>query len=133
MMPIGTQRFAPCHFVYGRIVAHSSTQYERLVRGSAMPRKSREREREQQRKERKRQRVDAPDASAPAQAAPEDAEDEPAPDPALLQLAAEIADQLGETDEEPRETVLRIVLRLGAESALTLLQETQAIEAGGGM
>jgi hypothetical protein len=98
-----------------------------------MPRKSREREREQQRKERKRQRVDAPDAGAPAQAAPEDAEDEPAPDPALLQLAAEIADQLGETEEEPRATVLRIVQRLGAESALALLQETQAIEARGGM
>ncbi len=80
-----------------------------------MPRKSREREREQLRKESKRQRVEVAERAAGAQA-PSDAADvpapAPAPDPAALQLAAEIAGQLGETEEEPRATILRAVERV---------------------
>ncbi len=101
-----------------------------------MPRKSREREREQLRKESKRQRVEVAERAAGAQA-PSDAADvpapAPAPDPAALQLAAEIAGQLGETEEEPRATILRAVERVGAQVALALLQEAQAVEAGGGL
>jgi hypothetical protein len=101
-----------------------------------MPRKSREREREQLRKESRRQRVDLAESAAGAQA-PSDAapapEPTPAPDPAALRLMDEIAEQLGETEEEPRATILRVVERLGAQAALALLQEAQAIEAGGGL
>jgi PHAX RNA-binding domain len=101
-----------------------------------MPRKSREREREQLRKESKRQRVDVAERAAGAQA-PSDAADAPepmpAPDPAALQQAAEIAEQLGETEEEPLTTIVRVVERLGADAALALLKEAQAVEAAGGL
>jgi hypothetical protein len=100
-----------------------------------MPRKSREREREQQRKGRRRQREGAADAVATTQEPGQEAEEvsEPTTDPAVLQVAAEIADQLGETEEQPRGTILRVVERLGAEAALAFLQEAQAVEAQGGL
>ena len=99
-----------------------------------MPRKAREREREQLRKESKRQRIEAAEGTAGAPA-PEDAPaaPEPAPDPALLQVVDDIAAQLGEIDDEPRATILRAVVRLGADAALALLGEALAVEAGGGM
>lgn len=103
-----------------------------------MPRKSREREREQLRKESKRQRVEAVEGASDAQS-PSDAADAPkptpipAPDLAALRLADEIAAQLGETAEEPRATILRAVTRLGADGALAMLGEAQAVEAGDGM
>jgi PHAX RNA-binding domain len=101
-----------------------------------MPRKSREREREQLRKESKRQRVDVAERAEGAQA-PQDAAvasaPAPAPDPAALQLVDEIAAQLGETEDEPRATILRAVVQLGADAALALLRDAQAVEAGGGM
>ena len=49
------------------------------------------------------------------------------------ETAANIAQQLGETDPIPREQIRRILERLGAEAALTLLRETLEIEAQGGM
>ncbi|MDQ2999010.1 MAG: phosphorylated adapter RNA export RNA-binding domain-containing protein [Chloroflexota bacterium] len=101
-----------------------------------MPRKSREREREQLRKESKRQRVEQAEIAEGAQSSP-DLVDAPAPaaapDPAALALATEIAEALGETEDEPRATILRAVVRLGADAALALLQEAQVIEAGGGL
>ena len=101
-----------------------------------MPRKSREREREQLRKESKRQRVDAVESAGGAQP-PSGAADvpdpTPAPDPAALRLVDKIAEQLGETEEEPRATILRAVTRLGADAALALLGEAQAVEASGGL
>ena len=51
----------------------------------------------------------------------------------LDETAANIAQQLGETDPIPREQIRRILERLGAEAALTLLRETLEIEAQGGM
>jgi hypothetical protein len=51
----------------------------------------------------------------------------------LDETAANIAQQLGETDPIPQEQIRRIVERLGAEAALTLLRETREIEAQGGM
>src|SRR4051794_37199985 len=101
-----------------------------------MPRKSREREREQQRKESKRQRVEPAEHAAGAQISQEAVnapEPSPAPDPAALRLVDEIAGQLGETEAEPRATILRAVERVGADMALALLQEALAIEAAGGM
>jgi hypothetical protein len=101
-----------------------------------MPRKSREREREQMRKESRRQRVDVAERAEGALEA-QDAigvpAPAPAPDPAALQVMDDIAAQLGETEEEPRATILRAVERLGADATLALLQEAQAVEAGGGM
>ena len=101
-----------------------------------MPRKSRERERAQLRKESKRQRVEAADSAADAPVS-EDAAAAPAPeaapDPGALQTADTIAAQLGETEDEPRATILRAVMRLGADAALALLGEALALEAGGGM
>src|SRR5215210_4556090 len=99
-----------------------------------MPRKSREREREQQRKESKRQRVDVAERAIGAQE-PQDAAiaPAPAPDPAALQVVDAIAGQLGETEEEPRATILRAVVRLGADATLALLGEAQAVEADGGL
>jgi hypothetical protein len=49
------------------------------------------------------------------------------------QIAAAIADRLGETEAGPRRTIARIVQELGAERALALLQETLQIEAADGM
>ena len=49
------------------------------------------------------------------------------------ETAANIAQQLGETDTIPREQIRRIVDRLGAESALTFLREALKMEAEGGM
>ena len=51
----------------------------------------------------------------------------------LDETAAIIAQELGETDPIPQEQIRRIVERLGAEAALTLLRETLEIEAQGGM
>ena len=51
----------------------------------------------------------------------------------LDETAANIAQQLGETDPIPQEQIRRIVERLGAEAALTFLRETLEIEAQGGM
>ena len=95
-----------------------------------MPRKSREREREQQRKERKRHTDELPERSAAAE--PQAEPSAATPDPAALQLAAEVAEQLGETEEVPRGTILRAVTRLGAEATQALVQEALAIEAQGG-
>jgi len=103
-----------------------------------MPRKSREREREQVRKEGKRQRGDVAERAGDGQAAHEaaiaDAPDPTsAPDPATLQLVDELAAQLDETEDEPRATLLRAVLRLGADATRALLADALAVEAGGGM
>src|SRR5690349_17825947 len=95
-----------------------------------MPRGQRERERAQQKKERKRQHNE--EMSPAVELAKQD-EPEAAPDPALLQVAAEIAAQLGETEDEPRGTILRIVERLGEEAARAYLQEALAVEAQGGL
>ena len=51
----------------------------------------------------------------------------------LDETAANIAQQLGETDSIPQEQIRRIVERLGPEATLTLLRETREIEAQGGM
>jgi hypothetical protein len=96
-----------------------------------MPRGAREKQREQTKKERKRQQAEA---LAPAAAQGEEVDEAAqAPDPAELELAAEIADQLGEIEDEPRGTILRAVQRLGSVAARGLLEETQAIEAQGGL
>jgi hypothetical protein len=100
-----------------------------------MPRGTREKQREQTKKERKRQQAEA---LGPAAAQGEEVDaaaigSAQAPDPAELELAAEIADQLGETEDEPRGTILRAVQRLGSAAARGLLEETQAIEAQGGL
>jgi CspA family cold shock protein len=90
-----------------------------------MSRKQREREREQLRKERTRAGV--PKARAIAQ------EHDDAADAALAQIGAEIADQLGEIEAEPREMIARAVKYLGAETAQGWLEETLKIEEQGGM
>ena len=51
----------------------------------------------------------------------------------LDETAANIAQQLGETDPIPQEQIRRIVERLGADSALTFLREALKMEAQGGM
>jgi hypothetical protein len=48
-------------------------------------------------------------------------------------LVTKIAQQLGETQPGPLQQLRRIVQRLGPEAALAVLQETQAIEAQGGL
>ena len=53
--------------------------------------------------------------------------------PAIEQTGNRIADQLGETEAQPREQIQRIVERLGADSALAVLNETLEREAQGGM
>src|SRR5262245_38549655 len=92
-----------------------------------MPRGQRERERAQQKKTAKR-----PSGTAAADKAAVE-QHEAAPDPALLQVAAEIAAQLGETEDGPRGTILRVVERLGQAAARAFLEETLAIEAQGGI
>ena len=52
------------------------------------------------------------------------------PSPTLANL---IADQLGETDAEPRAQIERVVEVCGAETAQTVLDETLATEAAGGL
>jgi CspA family cold shock protein len=89
-----------------------------------MSRKQREQQREQQRKERKRQRVEAARSVGTAVL---DQHREAA------RVAAEIADQLGETEDQPRAQIERIVQHLGVDTALAWLQETLEIEAQGGM
>jgi hypothetical protein len=49
------------------------------------------------------------------------------------ELVAAIATQLGETEPQPVGTIQRIVQRLGAETALAMLEETQQLEAQGGL
>jgi cold shock CspA family protein len=95
-----------------------------------MSRKQREREREQQRKERKRERAGSTKArdGAPTQDEATDAANE-----VIAQVAAEIVDRLGETEDEPREMIARAVQYLGTETAEAWLQETLEIEAQGGM
>jgi hypothetical protein len=44
-----------------------------------------------------------------------------------------IADQLGETEEEPRRLIYRIVKHLGVDPSLAFLQRTHEIEAAGGL
>ena len=95
-----------------------------------MPRSAREKARAQRKHERKREPAQS---SAVDQELVENEAAEPEPDPAVDQLVADIAAQLGETEEEPLGTIRRIVVRLGPESALALLQEAQAIEAQGGL
>jgi cold shock CspA family protein len=96
-----------------------------VKKGHDMSRKQRERERERERKERKRQRADIgrPQSEAEIQAAHQE----------LMRVAAEIADQLGETEPEPRMQIERLVQHLGAESALAWLHDTEEIEAAGGI
>jgi cold shock CspA family protein len=50
-----------------------------------------------------------------------------------LRVAAEIADQLGETEDEPRAQIERLVQFLGVDTAQAWLRDTQEIEAAGGM
>ncbi len=76
-----------------------------------MSRKQREREREQQRKERKRDRVDSLKARTV---------EEQAADATMAQVATEIADQLGETEDEPRAMIARTVKYLGTETCAGL-------------
>jgi cold shock CspA family protein len=83
-----------------------------------MSRKQRERERDQQRKERKRQRGGAESLATLRE---------------QQRVAGEIADQLGETEAEPREQIERIVQHLGIDTAQAWLRDTQAIEAAGGI
>src|SRR5260370_149327 len=49
------------------------------------------------------------------------------------QLAATIAEQLGETEDTPRAQIRRAVKILGAEQTLIYLRETLEIEAGEGL
>src|SRR5919206_278489 len=49
------------------------------------------------------------------------------------ELVQTIAQQLGETQPGPLNQIRRVVQRLGPEAALSFLQETQQIEAQGGM
>ncbi|MFL5805327.1 MAG: cold shock domain-containing protein [Roseiflexaceae bacterium] len=100
-----------------------------------MSRKQREREREQQRKERKRERAETTKArgGAPTQDEAAEAADAETANAVIAQVAAEIVDQLGETEAEPVEMIARAVRYLGAETALAWLQETLEIEAQGGM
>jgi hypothetical protein len=49
------------------------------------------------------------------------------------ETATRIADRLGETEDEPQRTILRIVKELGAETALAVLEQALDIEASGGM
>jgi hypothetical protein len=97
-----------------------------------MPRGAREKARAQRKHERKREHEPA-QSSAVDQELLEHGPTEPEPDPAVDQLVADIAAQLGESEEEPLGTIRRVVVRLGSESALALLQEAQAIEAQGGL
>jgi hypothetical protein len=93
-----------------------------------MPRGQRERERTQQKKARKRPEETSPGADTPAVD-----QHEAVTDPVLLEVATEIAAQLGETEDGPRGTILRIVERLGEATARGILQETLAIEAHEGL
>jgi len=60
---------------------------------------------------------------------PEQATREPSP----LETAASIADQLQETEEGARKQIIHIVWALGRTQARALLQQTQEIEASGGI
>jgi hypothetical protein len=56
-----------------------------------------------------------------------------APAQTVEEVATLIADQLGETETSPRRLMLRLVRRLGVETALAFLKQTQEIEEQGGM
>jgi hypothetical protein len=49
------------------------------------------------------------------------------------EVAAVIAERLGETEEEPRKEILKIVRALGRTQTIALLEQTLQIEAAGGM
>lgn len=51
----------------------------------------------------------------------------------VRETIARIADTLGETEPRQRDQIARVVEVLGVEDALALLNETQGIEASGGM
>jgi hypothetical protein len=48
-------------------------------------------------------------------------------------VAAQVADALGETEQEPRRQIARAVQVLGEARALAFLAETQEVEAAGGL
>ncbi len=49
------------------------------------------------------------------------------------EVATRIAEQLGETEEEPRKTIYKIVKKLGTDEALRFMQKTLEVEAAGGI
>ena len=49
------------------------------------------------------------------------------------EVATRIAEQLGETEEEPRKTIYKIVKKLGTDEALRFVQKTLEVEAAGGI
>jgi len=53
--------------------------------------------------------------------------------PSPTEVAVMIADQLGETEADPRSAIIKIAHTLGSQACLTLLQKTQEMEAAGGM
>src|SRR5918998_2226656 len=55
------------------------------------------------------------------------------PETDIAAVTRTIAEQLGEKQRTPIQQIRRIVERLGAEAALAVLQETQQVEANGGM
>lgn len=50
-----------------------------------------------------------------------------------VEVATLIAEQLGESDEEPKRQIYRVVKRLGADQALGFLQQALQVEAAGGI
>ena|SRR5258708_3691655 len=53
--------------------------------------------------------------------------------PSPTEVATMIADQLGETEADPRSAIINIAHTLGSQACLALLQKTQEIEAAQGM
>ena len=66
---------------------------------------------------------------------PEQTEMPPKPErePSPTEVAVMIADQLGETEADPRSAIINIAHTLGSQACLALLQKTQEMEAAGGM
>src|SRR5260370_19342624 len=54
-------------------------------------------------------------------------------EPSPTEVAVMIADQLGETEADPRSAIIKIAHTLGSQACLALLQKTQEMEAAGGM
>ena len=54
-------------------------------------------------------------------------------EPSPTEVAVMIADQLGETEADPRSAIIKIAHILGSQACLALLQKTQEMEAAGGM
>lgn len=107
-----------------------------------MARNKRERERAQQHKEQKRAKASkqaserqlaADDASAMDEEQLADAAAFAAEEERIAALTSEIADRLGETEDEPVGQIERAVRILGPETTLAILDEAFAVEAQGGL